>query len=119
QAELDRLLKDSGLDKFDSYRVEDGHLYIGTACIDVSLNDDELTLTSEGSSALGVGSYKMPYPIKMTRREDKDEKVSGNTVSGNTVSGNSISGNSISGNKADGKPVSGNAADKSNKKDEK
>ncbi|MBR5407673.1 MAG: hypothetical protein IK111_08525 [Lachnospiraceae bacterium] len=106
QAELDRLLKDSGLDKFDSFRVEDGHLYIGTACIDVSLNDDELTLTSEGSSALGVGSYKMPYPIRMTRREDKDETVSGNTVSGNsTVSGNKAD------DKPDKKPVSGNGID--------
>ncbi len=107
QAELDRLMTDSGLDKFDSYRVEDGHLYIGTACMDVSVKDDDLTLNSEGSSALGVGSYKMPYPIKMKKREDKEDTVSGNSVSGNSVSDNkaddkkSVSGNSVSGNKAE------------------
>ncbi len=82
QAELDRLLTESGLEKFDSYEVKDGHVYIGTACIDASVKGDELTLTSEGSAALGVGSYKMPYPIRMTRRPDKKDSVSSNKASG-------------------------------------
>ncbi|MCR5507736.1 MAG: hypothetical protein K6F34_03525 [Lachnospiraceae bacterium] len=76
--ELDSLMTEAGLDKFDSYNVEDGHLYIGTACIDVSLTGDVLTLTSEGSKALGVGNYSMPYPIKMVRYAEDKDTVSGN-----------------------------------------
>lgn len=65
QEALDNLLKESGVDKIDSFTVEDGHLYIGTACMDVSFEEETLTLSSETSEALAVGHYKMPYPIKM------------------------------------------------------
>ncbi|MBR4719257.1 MAG: hypothetical protein IKP31_03320 [Lachnospiraceae bacterium] len=75
QGALDNLLKEAGVDKIDSYRVEDGHLYIGTACMDVSVEDTTMTLTSKDSEALAVGQYKMPYPIKMEKVEDKDNAV--------------------------------------------
>ena len=65
QEALDNLLKEAGVDKIDSYRAGDGHLYIGTACMDTELKEGTLTLTSEDSEALAVGHYKMPYPIKM------------------------------------------------------
>ena len=73
QGALDNLLKDAGVDKIDSYRIEDGHLYIGTACMDVSVEDTIMTLTSDDSEALAVGYYKMPYPIKMELVEKKAE----------------------------------------------
>lgn len=65
QEALDNLLKEAGVDKIDSYSAKDGHLYIGTACMDVSSDEETLTLTSQESEALAVGHYKMPYPIKM------------------------------------------------------
>lgn len=69
QEALDNLLKESGVDKIDSFRAKDGHLYIGTACMDVSCEEDTLILVSEDSEALAVGHYKMPYPIKMNREK--------------------------------------------------
>lgn len=69
QEALDNLLKESGVDKIDSYRAKDGHLYIGTACMDVSCEEDTLILVSDDSEALAVGHYKMPYPIKMNREK--------------------------------------------------
>ena len=69
QEALDNLLKESGVDKIDSYRAQDGHLYIGTACMDVSYEEDTLILVSDDSEALAVGHYKMPYPIKMNREK--------------------------------------------------
>lgn len=74
QEALDNLLKESGVDKIDSFTVEDGHLYIGTACMDVSFEEETLTLSSETSEALAVGHYKMPYPIKMQLVEKGKEE---------------------------------------------
>ncbi len=76
---LDSMMTESGIDGIDSYSVKDCRLFIGTAGMDVRVKNDMLTLTSEGNSALAVGSYKMPYPIKMKAYKASDGDESGET----------------------------------------
>lgn len=79
---LDNLLKEAGVDKIDSYSSKDGHLYIGTACMDASFEEETLTLTSDDSEALAVGHYKMPYPIKMQLVNKPENKPENNETDG-------------------------------------
>ena len=71
---LDGLLHEAGVDEIDSYRVEDGRLYIGETCMNVDIKDNELTLTSDESNALAIGKYEMKFPIKMIRNVEEGEE---------------------------------------------
>ena len=69
---LDTLLRNAGMDKPIPYRVEDGRLYIGETGMDVMIEEDVLTLTSEDGSSLIMGNYEMAFPVKMKRRAADD-----------------------------------------------